>query len=186
MQWSKQVELWGCIEEAECAVTDESLQLAVLRDPRAVTVSSYFHLLNYKHKMEFVSLDTYFQRMLGVVCMWTTLRHMLFTRQLANQAQVVWFEDLVSNPVDWHGRFFAFVGVTLEGGVVEHIAQFASGGGRLFGNIVKGLDEHPGGLAPSPNRSFADELGPESLALMGEVMENWLPPEILKRFKALG
>jgi len=78
-----QADLWQCVDEAGCTFNDESLQLAVMRDPRAVTVSSYFHRVRRKPHVSFEfddSVDIYFQNMLQKVCMWTSLRHLLFTK----------------------------------------------------------------------------------------------------------
>ena len=173
------------MEEADCAFNDDRLQLAAMRDPRAVTVSSYFHRKRVRPDDEFKfddSVDTYFQNMLGHVCMWTTVRHLLFTKVLADRSELFLFEDMLIDPVDWFGRFFPFVGLKLPVEFVFDMAEIASGGSRMFGYGHKGIDEHPGGHEPGGNRTFRDELGPESLAMMDDVVRLWLPPMLSKRF----
>jgi len=44
------------------------------------------------------------------------------------------------------------------------------------------MDAHIGGHASGDNRTFRDELGPESLAMMDDVVRMWLPPVLLQRF----
>ncbi len=172
------------MEEAECAFNDDSQQLAIMRDPRAATVSAYFHRIRENPDKHFElesSVDTYFQELLGVVCMWTTVRYLLFTEMLADRSELFLLEDLVIDPVDWHGRFFSFVGLHLPFDFIHDTAQAASGGGSTPGYGRK--DEHPGGHESVGSAiTFRDELGPESLAMMDDVVRLWLPPVLLQRF----
>ena len=40
-------DLWRCMHEANCEITDDSLQMAIFRDPRPAVVSTYHHLSIY-------------------------------------------------------------------------------------------------------------------------------------------
>ncbi len=180
----QQADLWRCVEEAECAFNDDSLQLAMMRDPRAATVSAYFHRIRVNPERHFElesSVDTYFQEMLRVVCRWTAVRYLLFTELLADQSELFLLEDLEIDPADWYGRVFSFVGLHLPFEFIHDTAQHASGrdGTLGYGHI----DEHPGGHASGvTSRTFKDELGPESLAMMDDVVRLWLPPVLVQRF----
>lgn len=180
------MDLWRCLEDARCTSSDERLQLAVIRDPRAVTVSGYFH--SVKHTRGFQqahpSVDQYFQQNLGFISRWTTVRYLLFTELLADRSHVVTFEDLMVDPVDWYGRFLHFIGLNLPSEVIFDIARVASEEGpKIYGRIRKGVDEHPGSIVPEGSRrTFRDELGQTSLEMMDDVMRPLLPPALLKRF----
>ena len=165
------------MDEAGCTFNDERLQYAVMRDPRAVTVSSYFYRV--RKPLEFDTpntLDDYFQQMLAPFCVWTSIRYLIFTQLLADQSQVFYMEDLVVDPTDWYGRFLSFVGLSLPRRVIDEMMRDTSA------RLGKGYNEHPGGGEPGSSRSFRDELGPQSLAMMDDVMRSWLPPVLLQRF----
>lgn len=175
-----QVDLWRCVEESDCTFnSDERLQLAVMRDPRAVTVSTYFYLLRKNPELlksfDF-SLDTFFQRSLETTCMWTNIRHLLFTKLLADKSKAFVFEDMLLDSVDWYGWFFPFIGLEFPVDVIFEIAQSANE------RSGRGINEHPGGRKAGGNQTFLEELGPESLAMMDDVVRVWLPPILLQSF----
>ena len=129
------------------------------------------------------SVDAYFQNNLRYVCMWTSIRHLLFTKLLADQSQVFLWEDLKADPVDWHGRFLSFVGLKLPFDVIVAMSEYATSGGHVPGYPHAVVENHPGGKAPQGGkRTFRDELGPESLAMMDDVVRTWVPPVLLQRF----
>ena len=76
----------------------------------------------------------------------------------------------------------SFVGLRLLNEVVFDLARTASGEGDMFGVYRKGIDQHPGTVAPTNRTSFRDELNEESLAVMDDVVRALLPPVLLKRF----
>lgn len=170
------------MESAGCTFNDDRLQLALVRDPRAVTVSAYFHTIREHPTWEMEPLDQYFQKLLGPYCMWTTVRYLLFSELLADRSELFFFEDMMIDPVDWYGRFFPFAGLNLPVEVMFDIARVAGEGGRLFSGHRKGVDEHPGSIAQGHDRTFRDELGPDSLAMMDDVLRVWLPSVLLRRF----
>lgn len=156
-----------------------------MRDPRAVTVSAYFHMVI--HAPGFVathpSVDEYFQQYLGLICGWTTVRYLLFTEFLADRSQLFHFEDMMVDPADWYGRYMRFVGLDLPSEIFFGMAHVASEGGGLFGVSRKGVDQHPGTVAKgNSSGTFRDELGTESLEMMDDVLRALLPSVLLKRF----
>lgn len=70
-------DVWQCVRESACSPTDESLQMVILRDPRPMTVSSYYHQLIYYRQRE-GTIDEYVEKMLPTMCQWVALRHILF------------------------------------------------------------------------------------------------------------
>lgn len=181
-----QADLWACVEEAGCHINVDSLQLAVMRDPRPVTVSSYFQL-RHQHSTwvdqdgeVLQSVDEYFRGNLPIVCKWVSIRYLLFTELLANTSAVFWYDDAVADPVDWHDRYYSFVGINMPREVVNTAAREASRGGSILGFHSKGLDKHPGGIKPSVTRSYRDELSRDSLTDMDDVLRLWLPPVVLE------
>lgn len=180
-------DLWKCVEDNDCMFNDKRLQLAVLRDPRAITVSAYFQLIKQKSPRTtdrnlFKSVDHFFQAELSHVCMWVSIRYFLFTQLLSDRSAVFWYDEAVDDPYDWHGRYFAFVGLHLPIEEVATAAHTASRGGSIMGFPSKGIDEHPGGKAQSVARTFRDELNNISLSVMDDVLKQWLPPVVLRRF----
>lgn len=177
-----QSDLLLCVEEAGCIFNDERLQFAMIRDPRAVTVSTYFYnALNHPELLEPLgdagkSVDAFFQRMLEATCAWTSIRYQLFTQLLADQSQVFWMEDMLRDPVDFHGRLAYFLGLRLPVSVIMEMVQTSAS------QASKGIDRHPGGGPSVAGRTFRDEVGPESLAMMDDVTRSWLPPVLLQRF----
>lgn len=180
-------QLWTCVKESRCQITDDSLQIAVLRDPRAVTVSSYFHVVRQKMTMlsaeNITSVDQFFVSRLDPITQWISLRYLLFTQIAPDISEVFWYADALADPLEWHGRFYTFVGLQLPDLVVHHAADIATQGGEILGFPSKGLDYHPNGGEQTSTRTFRDELTDESLAMMDDVLRKWLPPIILRRLQ---
>ncbi|CAN0050340.1 unnamed protein product [Ascophyllum nodosum] len=182
-------QLWACVQESMCDLTDDSLQIAVLRDPRAVTVSSYFQLARQKSPMldkeKVESVDFFFINHLDSIAQWISLRYVLFTQIMPERSEVFWYEDAVADPIEWHGRYYNFVGLRPPPRVIHHASAIATKGGSILGFPAKGLDYHPDGEEQAPTRTFRDELGAESLAMMDDVLRKWLPPIILRRLRLI-
>ncbi|CAN0378000.1 unnamed protein product [Ectocarpus fasciculatus] len=120
--------------------------------------------------------------------MWVSLRYYVFTQTpVAAYSQVHFYEDHEIDPVDWHGRYLSFVGLILPLSEVTEISRVATGGdiSNVLGYHAVGRDNHPGGQERSTNRTFRDELGPDSLSNMDDVLRTWLPPVLLKEFGLL-
>jgi len=176
------VGLSNCVRESMCEVTDNRLQMAVLRDPRPMAVSAYFHqLLNAPRHVEGMTVDEFVIVMLPIICKWLSVRHFFFAELLAADSMIFWYEDALANPVRWHDMFFSLVGLKLPGSVVEKAASAASEGGNIFGFPSKGMDPHPGGKDAQPDRTFRDELNATTLSTADDVLRVWLPPLVLDK-----
>ena len=179
------LELWKCFRDTSCPINDSSLQLAVIRDPRAVTVSAYFmhvRLDRNRRANDPSYIDAYFRMFLETITMWVSIRYLLFTELLADQSLVLYYEDAVTDPLDWHIKYLDFVGVRLPPEQVNEAARVASGGGSILGFHSKGFDEHPGAKIQDDTRSFRDELSNSSLSFMDDVLRTWLPDYLLDKY----
>lgn len=176
-----QAELWQCATDAACPIIDNRLQLSVMRDPRAIAVSAYFHILReYPQTMRYASVDEYASAFLPAACKWLSIRYMLFSEMLGDRSLLAWYDDAQENPSEWHRRFLEFVGLRMPDEVVAVAVGDATGGGSRFGFPVKGIDRHQGGAEANPTRSFRDEISAETLENMDAVLRVWLPPAVLQ------
>lgn len=172
------------MEDAACPIEDNRLQISVLRDPREVTVSSYFHHVLHKpgsiHGVQ--SVDEFVVDMLPTICQWVSLRYFLFDILLKNQATSFWYGDALADPKDWHERFLEFVGLNMPADeVVDKAAGIVAEGGPVLGFPSKGIDVHLGGGDAELTRSYKNEVDADTLAGMDDVMRAWLPPVLLEK-----
>ncbi|CAN0244662.1 unnamed protein product [Scytosiphon promiscuus] len=125
-------ELMGCMHQAACPITDNRLQMAVLRDPRAVAVSSYSTFgREYPHLLEEAQITTveqFFHAVLPTLCKWTTVRYKLFAETLAAQSTVYWYSDTLVAPLPWHYNLLWYFGLSMPAAVVEWSSHVASKG----------------------------------------------------------
>lgn len=151
-----------------------------------MAVSAYYHLKRTSSpQVTGLSVDEYFQKFLGLMCRWVSVRFFLFTQVWRSQSELFWYGDHEADPLEWHGRYLAFIGLNLPVDEVVKMARTASGGDveDVLGYETKGIDRHVGGLQESNRTSFRDEIGTESLEMMDDVLRTWLPPVILKRLE---
>ncbi|CAM9437971.1 unnamed protein product [Ectocarpus fasciculatus] len=171
-------DLWTCMQETPCETTDNSLQFAPIRDPRAVAVSTYFHYLTQskfpEHYLELhPSLDEVVLEILPQLCHWTTLRHIMFEGLLSDRSELFWYEEAVEDPFDWHYRWASFAGLILPGGWID---------GMVAANEEETiLNVHPGGEERSATRTWRDEVSPEIRQEMDSILRKWLPGVLLAR-----
>ncbi|CAM9579189.1 unnamed protein product [Scytosiphon promiscuus] len=177
-------DLWACMQEASCKVSDDKLQFAPLRDPRAVAVSSFFHMRrnrgsDARDEQELPTVDEVTLESLPIVSQWVALRHILFDGLMANSSATFWYEDAQEDPLAWHFRWTEFAGLRLPTSWVEHISSL-----RLEGPWVEktlGVNPHPGGTEVSEARTWKDEVSPEIVDEMNSIVRTWLPPVLLAR-----
>lgn len=177
-------ELWDCMVDASCKPIDDSLQLAIMRDPRAVVVSTYFHLVRRhgdKFLQEYPSVDEWALELLPAKVRRICLRYLLFTKIQSERAMMLWYEDAMDDPLDWHSRFLSFVGLNMPPDLVIEAARVSVEGGRILGFPTKGLDAHPGGEEAQIGRTFKDEIRPDTLAKLDDVMRTWLHASVLEK-----
>lgn len=162
-----------CMRESACDVNDERLQMVVLRDPRPVTVSSYYHQMIYYNVVD-GTVDEYVVKMLPTISQWLTIRHILFEEMMAEQSTVFWYEDAIGDPLTWHERWYESVGLRLPASVVEEASRVSSGDGVSTYRMP-----HPGGADATADRSYKDEISFGLNGQMDDILRAWLPPSFL-------
>ncbi|CAM9470059.1 unnamed protein product [Scytosiphon promiscuus] len=184
-------ELVECVQEAACPVVDDRLQMSVMRDPRPVAVSMYYHMRRV-HPEFFPenSVDKYALDLLPAICQWVSIRYHLFTEILGQKSSLFWYNDAQENPEEWHNRFYDFVGLRMPAGVIANSTAIATGQAsddRLSRFPSKGTDAHVdgnnGGDPPAQKMQFRDEISPATLSKMDDVLRVWLPPVLLERLE---
>lgn len=175
-------DLFRCMSEAACPITDDRDQLVILRDPRAMTVSSYyFGLVHDISNLRELSLDEFVFSALPSITQWVGIRYILFEGLMADRSTVIYYEDMLGDPVGFHYQYLHSVGLQMPFNVVQNMADEASRGNFTLKG-VKGMDPHPGGANATGSRSFKDEVSEEVLEKMNEVVRVWLPSVLLARF----
>lgn len=169
-------DLLACIQESPCEIVDDRAQMVILRDPRPVTVSCFFHQMNYNRGAIKGTVEDYVMEMLPSVAQWVAIRHFLFEEMLADRSTVFWYDDAIDQPLTWHQRWYESVGLRLPSDVIE-AASFASSGNGASNYRMP----HPGGGHAAVDRSFKDEIGEELQAYMDDVVRQWLPPVLLAK-----
>lgn len=172
-------DLWHCMQKSICEIVDHRQQLVVIRDPRAVVVSTYYHMLLNGHFVPFDNVDDFVLAFLPTICKWVTIRYFLFGRMLVNQSTVYWYEDAKANPTRWHQQFLTAAGLHLPRSVAE-MASATVEAGNFLGFPSKGIDRHEGGNV-NANRSFKEELKSSTLLKLDDVLRMWLPPVLLAK-----
>ncbi|CAM9512001.1 unnamed protein product [Ectocarpus sp. 8 AP-2014] len=175
-------DLWLCVKETSCKYTDDSLQFVVMRDPRAVAVSTYFYInrspIHLHHPSRGKSLDEAVLVILPQICQFTTIRHILFDGQLSSRSTIFWYEDAMRDPLDWYNRWASLAGFTLPASWIKDIHASlteATENGRK-------REPHPGGQVVSSDRTWEDEVSPETREEMNSILRTWLPGVLLARF----
>lgn len=180
--------LENCVEENKCKfnVGDER-QMVVLRDPRAVAVSLYYWKGVFKdvdqHGKPLETVDHYVLRVFPILCQWISVRYILFLDYFVEQSAFFWYEDMMTNPVEYHRKWLAFVGLHLPERELELMAERALHGELDF--EVKGFDSHPGSVSRENRTSFRDELRNETLVKMDPILRQWLPQVFLTKLNIL-
>ncbi|CAM9399473.1 unnamed protein product, partial [Ectocarpus sp. 13 AM-2016] len=174
-------DLWLCMKEASCEYSDDSLQFAVLRDPRAVAVSTYFYVQerpnsDFGQLSKGKSLDEAVLLILPQVCQFTTIRHILFDGQMSDRSEVFWYEDALRDPVDWHYRWASLAGFSLPTTWMKDVNATLTKGQQ-----EPKRDRHPGGLEVSSNRTWELEVSPGIREEMDAILRTWLPGVLLAR-----
>ncbi|CAB1099720.1 unnamed protein product [Ectocarpus sp. CCAP 1310/34] len=160
---------------------DDSLQFAVLRDPRAVAVSTYFYVKSHPafysdHVSRGKSLDEAVLLILPQLCQFTTIRHLLFDGQLSDKSEIFWYEDAMRDPLGWHYRWASFAGFALPASWIKDIDATLPEAQQK----VK-RDPHPGGQQVSSKRTWEDEISPAIREEMDSILRTWLPGVLLER-----
>lgn len=182
-------DLWQCMIEADCDIVDDWLQMVVLRDPRPVAVSAYFHIEVHGSDDDSIKLGTledFVEKELPLMCQWVAIRYILFSGLLPHQSVEFWYDDALDNPLEWHYRWYDAVGLQLPFHVVQAAADAAAA--EDFGFQFKQIDKHPGGQVGAEEgvRRFEDEVSKETLEVADAIMRKWLPPVLLAKLGIAG
>ncbi len=167
------------------------LWLARTAKTRPVAVSAYFHTLRTAPTIvDGVTLDEYVLGFLPTACKWVSVRYILFSHVLAGRSALFWYDDAKESPEDWHKGFYGLAGLQMPPAVVAKAAGVAAGTAsdyRLESFPSKGMDVHLGEEGEEgetqERRTFRDEVLPETLLEMDAVLQTWLPPVLLQKFR---
>ena len=171
-------DLWPCMKEANCRITDTSLQMALYRDPRSVAVSTYYHRKR-QEKTGNVSVEEFAIEHLPLLCQWVAVRYILFSGNLYAQSEQFWYEDALVDPLAWHYRWFDFAGLQLPATVVK--ATAAAAANNDFSFEYKPYDEHPGQSNETRALDFEHMIGRELSEVAEDIMRQWLPAVLLAK-----
>lgn len=176
------IDLRGCMREGNCKINDNRLQFVTMRDPRPMTLSAYYHRRKMGLINERAPMEMYVIKLLPHICAWLTLRHIIFTEDMASLSTVFWYEDSLANPLQFHNRWLESVGLHMPASVVRAAADSSASGNLMFNASSTQLDFHPGGGDAVPGRSWEKEIGSELfLNAFEEILRFWLPPELLSK-----
>ena len=172
--------LWDCIRSTPCPITDDSLQMVVMRDPRDVAVSSYYFWVRYHpDKLQrFKSMDDFYLAFLPTLCKWLSVRFLLFEVILKEQSSVFWYDGAVSNPLVWYSQLYSFAGLNAPPALLDETVYAHDEGGLNLGLQLQNLDSHPNGTA---SRSYKDEVSAPVVDIIDDILRQWLPPAFLDR-----
>ncbi|MEP2387730.1 hypothetical protein [Hyphomonas sp.] len=159
-------------------MTDKALQMAIYRDPRPVTVSSYYHLKSHG-KMNEVVVEDFAAKQLPIVCQWVAVRYILFSGIRYDESEQFWYEDARADPLAWHYCWIDFAGLQLPATEVEAAAAAAANDDFSF--KYKPVDEHPGQSNETRAMDFEDAVSPELLKAANDILRQWLPPVLLAK-----
>lgn len=159
-----------------------------MRDPRPVAISSYYHHKKYSRDIIGDNLEQYIAKILPRICMWTSIRYMLFAGTLGKQSTVFWYHEAIKDPFDWHHRFLDSVGLHLPLSMVESATDAAVREDFAFN--FKPRDAHlkeeksrsPMNMVVAvESRLWENEVGKDMVEIMNKVVRVWLPPVILTK-----
>lgn len=177
------LDLMQCMDKANCTVIEDGwLQMAVLRDPRTLTVSAYYHCRKGRGENSFEgTVDQFVAQFLPLMSQWVAIRYKLFADIMSDRSTLFWYTDATVNPMEFHYRLLDAVGLQLPAPVVKRTVDAVLGNHFEFDE--KGYDKHPGEHAPNewkPHK-FEDEVSPETLVMADETLRTWLPDVLLTR-----
>lgn len=171
-----------CLRDNPCEFEDSSLQMLVLRDPRAVAVSSFFYVKTYMANSGRLvpneSVGSFAVRMLPTICRFIHLRWLLLEEQMADKTVEFIYDDSLADPFGWHQRWLSSVGITPPKSVVQEATDAAVR--EEYGFTGKGIDKHPGGKEAKPIRRWQNEV--RVAKQLTDICRVWLPPVLLEKF----
>eukprot|EP00752_Nemacystus_decipiens_P006728 g6051.t1 len=182
--------LLQCMEEAACPITDDRMQMAVFRDPRAAAASLFFRMQREHpealEKAGLVSVDNFFLAVLPSLCKWTSVRHRLFADAVASPSIVYWYEEVLESTFKWYYNLLYYLGLAMPAAVVEWVLHTVTSKPHedgFFAAAAGGDDERlvKEGVVLSTNRTFRDDISAESLQAADDILRVWLPPVLQEK-----
>lgn len=167
-----------------------------MRDPRPQAISTFYHLqVHHNKKAETIigagldKVDDFVLSALPTLCQWMSIRYALFTGPMAQQSTLFWYADAVSDVVTWHHEWLASVGLNITESVVDKMVQATESGEFDFKTLGRndhpGVDEQGAGEEVKTHRSWQDDLNPEILGEVDDILRQWLPLVILAKLEVL-
>jgi len=151
-----------CLHENPCRITDSRHQMLILRDPRAVVVSSFFHQMTHPESAGRArpgeSVEGYALRLLPTICRFVHLRYQLLQEKLLDRTVEFLYDESFGDPSGWHRRWLSFVGFTPPDSVAQEATDLSQR--REFGFTAKGIDKHPGGTEATQRKSWQEFVAP--------------------------
>lgn len=178
-------EIVDCVKESQCPITASDMhQLVIFRDPREVAVSTYYFTNEYTKLLPNgeprETVDAYALRILPILCEWISVRHIVFGEYLAKNSTAFWYDEIKSDPVEYHRAWLALVGLHLPVRELGIAVERAVHGELDF--HTKGFDPHPGLSTDHPrNRTLEAQLRNDTLPRMEPILQQWLPPVFLSK-----
>lgn len=130
------------MDDAACDIIDDRLQMAIMRDPRAMAVSAYFHRVTHEsgalNQLNITSIDDHFVKMLPALCRWTSVRYKLFSEMLSDRTAMYWYGEPLEHPWRWHRHFLKFLGLRVPDIVLKNAVFHATKGTLVGGLGTKG------------------------------------------------
>eukprot|EP00752_Nemacystus_decipiens_P008641 g7715.t1 len=169
-----------CFDANPCKVVgdEREKQMLILRDPRAVTVSTYFHLKPFPnapaHPIVGESIDDFVVRMMPTLCRYIHIRYLLLAGLMRDRTAEFLYDESWADPLGWHRRFLSLIGLSPLDSIVEKAADTAIR--RDFGFKSPGANAHPGGAAAVKTRTWEDEVSASLKDRMDDMCRVWLPP----------
>lgn len=172
-----------CMDEAQCRVVDDRLQMVIFRDPRASAVSSYYYLSSNKYIPEDMDIDTFVLENFADFCKWLLIRMVLF-KQLTPKHKYMcfWYDEWKADPVRWYRRLFGMLGVHVPETVVAAATDSALADEFPF--FSKGRDAHGGSTPPPADHTYRDDISNDTAYRLDEIMRELIPPELAARLHA--
>eukprot|EP00903_Cladosiphon_okamuranus_P015388 g14213.t1 len=173
-----------CFDANPCkvAVDDRELQMLIMRDPRAVTVSTYFYLKRFPNAparpIVGESIEDFVERMMPTICRYMHVRYLLLFEKMRDRTTSFFYDESWADPVGWHRSFLSMIGLFPLEDVVEKAADTAIR--RDFGFKSPGVNPHLGGAAAVETRTWQDEVSDSLKDRMDEMCRLWLPPTLMK------
>ncbi|CAM9488689.1 unnamed protein product, partial [Laminaria digitata] len=131
------------MDEAQCRLVDDRLQMVIFRDPRPAAVSSFYYLSSKKYIPEDMDVDAFLLRHFRSFCKWLLVRMVLFKQRTPKDQYVCfWYDQWKADPAEWYRQLFRMLGLTFPGSVLVASTEAALADDFPF--FSKGHDVHGG------------------------------------------